>query len=158
MKKTAIVVALAIVGATLTLSASPAHAWWDYAKWGMTVPQLSKASAGRLRECAGDCPGTFTGFRPTHRVDIDVIGFPGFAMFAFDDAGRLNWTVLRIPGGNSFNSLQRALAGVYGAPIERSGGSFPSTTWRDTTKKSSIRLIEIGNTSAIEYKPAASGL
>lgn len=153
--KTATTAALALL--TLVF-ASPAHAWWDYAKWGMTAAQLSKASGGRLRECAGDCPGTFTGFRPTHRVDIDVIGFPGFAMFAFDDAGRLNWTVLRIPGGNSFNSLQRALAGIYGAPIERSGGNFPSTTWRDATKKSSIRLIEIGSTSAIEYKPAASGL
>lgn len=149
---------IATAAALVVAVASPAHAWWDYAKWGMTPAQLSKASGGRLQECAGDCPTTFTGFKPTHRVDIEVIGLRGFAMFAFDSSGRLDWTVLRISGGDSFNPLQRALAGIYGAPIERSGGGFPSATWRDAGKKSSIRLVSIVGTSAIEYKPAASGL
>lgn len=150
--------ATATIAALLVVIASPAYAWWDYAKWGMTVAQLSKASGGRLQECAGNCPTTFTGFQPTHRVDVDVIGYPSFAMFAFDSAGRLNWTVLRVQSSGAFNPLQRALVGIYGAPVDKVGGSFPSATWRDPTKKSSIRLVGIVDTSAIEYKPAASGL
>lgn len=146
----------AIAMLTVALPAT-AHAWWDYAKWGMTAAQLSKASNGRLQECAGNCPGAFTGFNPTHWIDVDVAGFPGRAMFAFDAAGRLNWTVLRIQSSGSFNPLERALLGVYGAPADRSPGSVPAVTWRDPVKKSSIRLVGIG-ASYIEYKPAAAGL
>ncbi len=148
-----------VVAATILFVAPrDAAAWWDFAKWGMTVDQLKKASGGRVVECQGLCKGTFIGFRPTHTIPgVEVAGYLATATFAFDGAGRLNWTVLEF-GDRSFNPLERALMGVYGAPIDnRSRDSVRAITWKDAAKGSTIRLIEIGP-SFVEYKPLATGL
>lgn len=146
-----------ILTVAFLLTSSPALAWWDFAKWGMTVDQLAKASGGRLESCGNGCPPTLIGFKPTHRLATDVVGFPGQAMFAFDASGRLNWTVLRVQSEAAFNPIERALMGVYGAPVDRSRSSVREVIWRDAAKKSTVRLLDIG-VSYIEYKPVAGGL
>jgi hypothetical protein len=48
--------ALAISAIVAVLGASSAHAWWDYAGWGLSEMQLQSASHGRAVPCRPDVP------------------------------------------------------------------------------------------------------
>ena len=44
----AMLLAAAVVG--------PAHAWWQYAEWGLTPTQIMSASSGQAVPCRADAP------------------------------------------------------------------------------------------------------
>ena len=44
------------VGLFVALAVSPASAWWQYAEWGLSPPQLMTASAGHAVLCRPGVP------------------------------------------------------------------------------------------------------
>lgn len=153
-------IALAVAG--LMVVASPANAWWTYAKWGMTVDELIQASGGKLEPCQPQCRTPLQSFNPTYRLrDIQAAGLSGDAWFAFDASGRLEWTVLTFDEETAFGVLERALLSSYGTPIDKVRTSVKATMWRDTARGTTIRIVDFGGKLAgtfIEYRPNAKGL
>lgn len=150
--------------ASVFLGVGPAHAYWEYARWGMTEAQLAAAGKGRVQSCSPDipvCRSMFTDFKPKSYVDgLTILGLPAAAAFGFDDQGKLNHTVVRF-GGEAPNLLRlsEALGGVYGLPVARDGRGTPTTTWRDTKKGSQVVLWDFSpRLLLVDYRPAAAGL
>lgn len=156
-----IVLLLALAGALL--QASPAFAWWEYAKWGMTAEQLTRASKGAVRACdqnATACKPLFTDYRPAlYALDLQVAGFPAAAQFALDPQGKLNATYIDFRDAN-FDRLNEALLSVYGQPIEVNNRWPPWRAWRDAAKGTLVRIWNFPESRkiVIEYKPATKGL
>ena len=154
MRKT-VVVAAALIAVT-----SPAGAWWDYAKWGMTLDELRKASGASIEECATSCR-----LNASHVVrGVQVIGLTGEAGFAFDAAGRLDRTVLWFEDALAEGALERALLSIYGAPLSKTLGATRSTIWRGDDR-STIGLIVYTHLKGtplsgvfVIYQPGAKGL
>lgn len=156
-------IASVLVAALLGWS-TPTLAWWDFAKWTMTEQQLREASAGRLEACNPDCRAAIS--RPTHVIrQIQVVGLTGQAWFSFNASGGLDSTVLTFESQVAFGTLERALLGIYGAPIDKTLSSIKVTMWRDTEKRTTIRLVDFAAKEGqvlsgifVEYRPIASGL
>ena len=150
----------ATFAALLIAFASPAYAWWDYAKWGMTIDELRKASGGKIEECNSPCR-----LNTSHVArGVQVIGLTGDAGFAFDSAGHLERTVLWFEDAFAEGALERALLSIYGAPVSKTPGATRSTIWRGDDR-STIGLIVYTHLKGtplsgvfVIYQPAAKGL
>lgn len=154
-------VAAAVLGLAVAFS-SPVGAWWNFAKWDLTLEDLQRESGGKLEPCRSQCRTPISGFNPTHRMrDIQAAGYTGDAWFSFDASGHLNWTVLTFDDETAFGAIERALIEVYGAPIDKVRTSVKATTWRDGAKRTTIRIVDFGGKLAgtfVEYRPVANGL
>jgi hypothetical protein len=152
---------LSIAAFSLVCS-SPAFAWWDYAKWGMTPQQLTAASKGRMKErtaptgCLSGRNGTPV---PTHQVEgLEIVGLPATANFAFDAQNKLIRTEIcfsDVHGPNPAYRVSQALIATYGMPAAKEGGSFPSWAWRDNTKGTSIKMTDFGRVIEVVYIPTS---
>lgn len=152
-----------LLALSVVAGALPAHAWWDFAKWGLTADQAIKASRSRAAPCAPDTPAckpNFTDYKPSLFVpDLQIAGFPATAQLAFDAQGRLNATYIAFVGAN-FAQLNDALLGLYGQPVQVDNSWPPTRVWRDAAKGTAVKIWHFPDSRKIiiEYKPIAKGL
>jgi hypothetical protein len=136
--------------------AAPAHAWWQYAEWGMNGSQLSSASGGRLAPCRADAPACATppgGAPPSRLVEgFTMIGMPASASFAFDAADKLNQTVVYFPGGD-MGLLVSLLRGIHGTPVDEQA---TQKVWRDTRRGTELTALPAAQGVILLYRPLAA--
>lgn len=153
---------LSTLAAALFAFSTPAHAWWEYAKWGMTAQQLATASKGAARPCEGstECSPPIGKSSPSMIAkDVRAADLPAKALFDFDDQGRLRATLI-VFGSKAIIKVNEALAAAYGAPASIEN-SWPATRlWRDPAKGTTIKSWSFpdSNTILVEYRPIAKGL
>ena len=156
MKTICIVLAALIVA----VSSSPALAWWEYAQWGQSEAQLGVASGGRMMKCSAGVPACavrLPGYRPSHYVrGLTIAGLSADAGFDFDGGKGLTRTVIPFGGdGRNARWLQTALAKTYGPPLDVKKTWMPHVLWRDDSKATSIKLIDLSPSyTLIDYTPA----
>lgn len=153
------------VAAVLLIFCSPAHAWWEYAKWGMTGPQLVVASKNAVKACDADslkCRPYFRDYTPIYSAEsVSAAGRKADAQFVFDVNGKLAATYLRFlpPGEGTLNTLIDALTAKYGPPISGTDEWPPRRLWRDTARGTSIQLWGLDPTGVVVvYRPTDNGL
>lgn len=146
--------------------ATPAAAWWDFAKWGMTEQQIAAASKGRAQLCTqsygGVCGHLKTGrgqvvAEPRIYIpSITIAGEPAAVSFAFDGAGTLKMTIVEFERAR-YRAITDTLSGIYGPPFHQYAGAFANMSWRDPKKGTLITALEAGRTR-VTYEPIRSGL
>jgi hypothetical protein len=133
-----------------------AHAWWQYAEWGMTESQLASASGGRLAPCRADAPACARpagGVTPTRLVEgITMIGMPASTSFAFDAGDKLNQTVVYFPGGD-MGLLVSLLRGIHGTPVDEQA---TPKVWRDTRRGTELTALPAAQGVILFYRPIAA--
>lgn len=152
------------VALLVALQTSPAFAWWEYAKWGMTEQQLMAASKNAARMCEGasseECRAPFKNMPISmYHPGLHIAGFPATAQFSFDDQRKLVATCLWFKNAR-FPALVDALIATYGTPASVSN-QWPATrTWRDGTKGTLVKIWDFPDShkTIIEYSPAPKGL
>lgn len=141
----------------------PAAAWWEYAKWGLNVDQVVKASKGLAEPCSPTiraCAPAFADYRPSlHVPHFPIAGYDSTVHFKIDAPGGLSATYLIFNGAN-FARLSEALASVYGTPVEVINQWPARRAWRDGTKGTLVKIWNFPDSDkiVIEYKPAMKGL
>lgn len=133
-----------------------AHAWWQYAEWGMTESQLAAASGGRMAPCRADAPACATpsgGVQPSRLVEgITMIGMPASASFAFDNNDKLNQTIVYFPGSD-MGLLVNLLKGIHGAPVDEQA---TPKIWRDTRRRTQLTALPAAQGVMLLYRPIAA--
>lgn len=144
------------VAAAFLMSASPALAGWEYAKWGMTPKQLVAASRGQAKLGHGE---------PGDRVENEEVGALGtysaaerqFDTIFYFREGRLNQVNLKLTGDDRekrCDGLFSDLAAKYGEPDPSSIDGV--TGWKDYQGRNIVRLIHIGDMCNIHYEQSGA--
>lgn len=148
-----------ISGAIALAFAGPAHADWEYTKWGMTVDQAIKASGGKAKAYSAAesaSKSTFIGQKCLAGYNGHVVAGHSFEVrFCFDQAQKLTSVSLYAPR-EDFYSIDRDLRSAFGSPVMDSGGSIPSVIWNDTAKGNSLKLTLVSS-AILEYTPKRVG-
>lgn len=153
---------LLIIAPILALWSTPALAWWEYAKWGMTIEQVTAASKGAAGPCdrgIADCTAIVSNQTPDlYLYGLTIAGYLAHAQFSFDQ-GKLTGTYLQFNNAN-LQRLTDALIGNYGAPVDVKD-TWPATRlWRVAAKGTLVKIWEFPEIYkiVIEYKPITKGL
>ena len=137
-------------------SVAPAGAWWSYARWGLSEPQILSVSSGRAVPCREDvpvCARTPNGGQPTLFVEaIEMVGSPASVSFAFDGEGRLAETTVLFAHAD-FALISNLMRGIHGTPVDDRPGASPSRTWRDERRGSVITATPAGSGARLSYRP-----
>lgn len=140
----------------LLVSASPALAGWEYAKWGMTPKQLVAASKGKARLGHGEAGD---------RVEREEVGALGSyespdgqfsSIFYFRD-NKLNQINLKMTGDDRDARCARLftdLTAKYGEPDPSSITGV--TSWKDYKGQNIVRLIHLGDMCNIHYEQSGA--
>jgi hypothetical protein len=150
-----------IVPAFLVASCTAASADWNYAKWGMTQPQVLAASggegktlaAGHGKVCAfeGQIPFAIVARKRLSEFTFDVV-------FCTDGSALLTSVALESDvNAKNYHAVRRSLLSQFGTPVSDERGSFAITTWNDRARGNTVRLIEIVGNARVEYRALASG-
>jgi hypothetical protein len=141
---------LALILATAV--AEPAHAWWQYAEWGLTPAQIMSASSGQAVPCRAEAPVCKPppgGLQPSYFVEhLTMVGMPASASFAFDSGGKLVQTVVLFADSDPA-LLAGLLQGIHGKPVDEARG-----VWRDDRRGTTITAIPAGRGTMLLYRPA----
>ncbi len=146
--------------ALFVATSAPAHADWQYTKWGMTPEQVAAASKGAVTVGTGD-PGDHYAGADIGATGTYVSGDYTFSAVFYFVQGKLADIRLKMNGPDGYK-LKNDLDGVYGKPFYESGGNFPLVTYHDVAKNNRVDLLMIGSSTTLEYRPlknaSASGL
>jgi len=141
----AFVLAIAIAG--------PAHAWWQYAEWGLTPSQIMSASSGQAVPCRAEapvCKPPAGGLQPTLFVErLTMVGMPASASFAFDSGDKLVQTVVLFADSDPA-LMTGLLQGIHGKPVDEG-----QRMWRDERRGTIITAIPDGRGTMLLYRPTA---
>jgi len=146
------------IGVTIVLlmSASPALAGWEYAKWGMSPKQLVAASKGKAKLGNGE---------PGDRVEREEVGALGTygntdgqftSIFYFRD-NKLNQINLKMTGDDRDKRCEHMFSDFttkYGEPDASSIEGV--TSWKDYQGKNIVRLIHLGDMCNIHYEQSGA--
>ena len=136
----------------LLVSSSPAWAWWEFAKWGMTRDQITAASAGKAAVRDPTEPSLYL-------ENVEVGDLRATVQFMFNPEGGLAKTTLVFDGEFAARSLMSSLSAVYGKPVDERGSPWPMATWQNAERGTTIRLIQQSQYRVfVEYTPTAKGL
>jgi hypothetical protein len=133
----------AVIG-LLAVVTSPASADWQYAKWGMTVDQLTAASKGQMKRCGAACDKQRTDTETALLYTPYQSGEFPFTAFAFFDnrSKQLAYMSLRLDDPAKGFQLLGSLKGKYGEPSSESKTSLSTlATWRGSGDQVSIFII-----------------
>lgn len=139
------------VAVALGVTAPSAHAYWQYAEWGMTAIQVAAASHGKASACrphAAACAGGAS----LVIEENQMLGLPCSVAFFFDGQGHLDRTVVTFQSAD-YGMLSSLLQGVHGAPVSPPSGSPLTGVWRDDRRGSSITLTDVGSAVTMSYQP-----
>jgi hypothetical protein len=136
-----------------TAAAGPAHAWWQYAEWGLTPAQIMSASSGQAVPCRPEapvCTRPADGLQPSYFVErLTMVGMPASASFAFDGGDKLVQTVVLFPDSDPA-LLAGLLQGIHGKSVDEA-----QRMWRDERRGTIITAIPAGRGTMLLYRPAA---
>lgn len=161
---------IALVLVALTL---PAHADWQFTRWGMTIDEVVTASKGNV---ARTSPATLKknrmelGLGHAYARGTYSTGDFGFTSYFYAPSGKLSGVRLLLRDAPANHRLLNQLTSVYGKPIEASASSLAGCTlrsarWNDksagnvvlfsamTGCQSGSERLEFG---AVLYTPLAS--
>lgn len=131
--------------------AVPAHAWWQYAEWGLSPAQIMSASSGQAVPCRADapvCKAPPGGLQPSHFVErLTMVGMPASASFAFDSGGKLVQTVVLFADSDPA-LMAGLLQGIHGKPVDET-----QRMWRDDRRGTIITAIPAGRGTMLLYRP-----
>jgi hypothetical protein len=147
MKSTRIAMAIVV----LALTAAPAHADWNYVKWGMTKQAAIDASKGEARPATRpNVVCVFTSQVPFATIPRKLVaGFTFQVTFCTEGADKVTSVALSPSEGTDLPALRGALVSQYGQPTVVNG----TDTWNDRKAGNTISYSEIGGVVArIEYK------
>ena len=138
---------LAVLTAAVVLAtAAPAHADWQWTKWGMTRDEVIAASGGKAV------------YDSNHILRLPdpwvVQGCPFQVYFTFDENNKL-FAVILTADRDCYSEMALALTTLYGEPISADSNS---KHYADLSKGNSISLLSIGGETMIKYLPLPSGL
>jgi hypothetical protein len=143
---------IALLFALALLAGGPAHAYWQYAEWGMTPTQVAAAGRGQAVPCQ---PGAAACANGAGLVieNVEMLGMPASVAFFFDGQGRLNGTVVTFKNAD-FGLISGLLQGIHGPPVTDEPGPPPTRIYRDTRRGSTITATGAGPVT-MSYKPTA---
>lgn len=150
-----------IAGASIGMS-HPAHADWQYTRWGMSPAEVAAASEGQANLSGGEPGQKVTGY------DIGAVGtykageynFESTFYFAKNKLSRVDLKLI----GNDISGLKSAIDGLYGKTFDESFSPVHRVyIYHDREKNNRVDLLIIGYQSAsLSYRPLvnpdASGL
>jgi hypothetical protein len=143
-------ITLALILATAV--AGPAHAWWQYAEWGLTPAQIMSASSGHAVPCRADAPVCKPppgSLQPSYFVErLTMVGMPASASFAFDSSDKLVQTVVLFADSDPA-LIAGLLQGIHGKPVDEA-----QRMWRDERRGSIITAIPTGRGTLLLYRPS----
>jgi hypothetical protein len=146
----------AVVVLAVVSGATPAFAWWRYAKWGMSGEQVVSASGGQAVPCRAGvpvCSSALTGAAPALMDEaVNMVGLQGSAAFVFDAKGELIRTVVLFPAVD-FAQASAMLQGIHGKPAEDRPGEKVARVWRDEQRGSVITVTASGSGTLVMYRP-----
>ena len=136
-----------------TVVAGPAHAWWQYAEWGLTPAQIMSASSGQAAPCRAEapvCQPPPDGLQPSYFVErLTMVGMPASASFAFDSDGKLVQTVVLFADSDPA-LMAGLLQGIHGKPVDEG-----QRMWWDERRGTIITAIPDGRGTMLLYRPTA---
>jgi len=150
-----------LVATCLAVIAAPAHAQWQWTKWGMTPTQVIAAGKGQARAAEGDKSSQGDATRDV--AGEYSVGHRTFKVSFWFDAGGLEKVTLSPIGEHRCLDLRRDLLAKYGEPVERSPRSVERLMWADKVSGNRVVIIIDGdNFCELQYAPlvsrAAAGL
>jgi len=148
---------LIAVACTVFAGAMPAHAWWQYAEWGLSQSQIVSASSGQAVPCRPDAPAcarTPSGGQPSIFVpSTQMLGMPASVAFTFNGAGGLSETTVLFTDAD-FAMISGLLLGIQGQPVEDRQAA--GKVWRDQRRGSTITAMPAGRGTRVTYRPTKS--
>jgi hypothetical protein len=147
---------VALLVATLAF-ASQAAADWEYAKWGMTPPEVIAASGGSATARKG------TGNRDSDLVNLATatheaggVRFGVAFLFTKDDQ-RLDAVTLTAVDRLQCGALTNALLDRYGRGERSKSRTLDEYLWRDEKGRNHVRFaVMAGGSCSIRYSPLTS--
>jgi hypothetical protein len=135
-----------IIFALIAIACSSSHALadWQYAKWGMTAPQLEAASKGRMKPCGAACDKQHTNSETALLYTPYQSGEFQFTAFAFfnNNTKKLSYMVLRLDNQEKAYQLIAALKSKYGEPTSQSRTQLSTNAnWRGSGDQIAIMVI-----------------
>ncbi len=138
---------LAVLAALMTLAvAAPAHADWQWTKWGMTPEEVTAASGGKTVEDSKE--GLIL------QDPLVVQGCSFQVSFTFDDRNKLEAVVLYSKKG-CYSEMVVALTSIYGVAITSDENH---RMFSDAAKGNKISIISVLGSTIIKYQPLPTGL
>ena len=138
----------------------PAHADWQYTRWGMTANQVVEASKGRALEIPSD--------RQRYRGGVTLLessysasGIDFRTIFTFDNSQKLHSIILEPKSFNDCGKIQTLVLSNYGPAIHQDrSGSMMHYQWVDREKSNFIRFSWDDRISicVFSYERLGSGL
>lgn len=129
-----------------------AHAYWQYAEWGMSPMQIATASRGEAIPCQTAGPAC-TGAPGLVIGETEMLGLRCSVAFFFDGQGHLNRTVVTFKN-TDFAMIAGLLNGIHGDAVTDPAAATPSGVWRDTRRGSTIVVNGAGPVVTMSYQPA----
>ena len=134
----------------------PAHADWQYTKWGMSPQQVVTASAGKAKPYPeGPKKATSANGEPLYETLFALHRSGPFsfrASFAF--AERRGLTVVGLTAENPSDciDIKNSLISKYGTPaVDRA--SVGLQKWFDQPSNNIVSIITLGSFCTIQYQP-----
>jgi hypothetical protein len=149
--------------AMTALIAIPAHADWQFTRWGMTPDQVVAASKGAARLATEEEAARFDGPRQKQRRTLAVgshtaAGIALSVRFVFEN-NRLVLVSTGVTRPEDAEPLRQAMLMRYGQPAFVSRVSvLTQLGWSDRDRGNKVELIQTnsGNGSSVNYSPLSS--
>lgn len=148
------------------LGTAPAHADWQYTRWGMTSSEVISASNGGVIPAAN--PDKYEGGKLLHLLDgtYRAAGFDFDAKFIFNPQRKLVQVKLEMPISDAYacSSLWGTMANTYGPPKVSRMTLGKIAKWWDQGNGNVVALSDFpGMWCQLQYSPimeagAAGGL
>lgn len=144
----------------IVLATSPAHADWQFTKWGMTQEEVIAAGGPEIVsvEVGEREKQRVTGGAPTLKMRYESGRYEFNVYFIFGDRDRKLMQVRSVlrRGGNC-DALYQTLRQKYGEKnvIERLGRDVIISTWRDEEAGNEVALVQAGECTIV-YSPLSS--
>jgi hypothetical protein len=135
----------------LALCVMPAHADWNYIKWGMTKKAAVEASKGEARvESGPNIVCAFDSQTPFASIPRKAIGgFTFQVTLCTEGSDKVTSVALSPVAGTNLPTLRSALVSQYGQPTTVDGTDI----WNDRKAGNTVSYFDIGGVVArIEYK------
>lgn len=136
------------------LAAAPAHADWQYTRWGMTKEEVIDASQGAAKAYSGTDQDAGA-YQVVATAPYTGLGFQFLSLFMFDwKTHGLIGVKLNLLDKTKCDALTGGLVKTYGSPLETGADVVVKTMiWRDYAKKNVIKFRGTASYCQIIYSP-----
>lgn len=139
--------------ATIALITLPAHADWQYTRWGMTPAEVKAADSSVV---INELPAS-PKYANRMQAPYAVSGVSFRANFLFErDTNKLSVVRLDVISGQDCPKLEAILRRTYGAPDSIDAGhveNYRTMTWRDRSHFNEVDLTDGTTACSVTYNP-----